>query len=112
MKVYFLHAPSVNLIKIGHSADPELRFQQLRLMSPVPLEVIGMIPGGYELEQELHNKFAHLQSHGEWFHATEELKMFAWLETMISLWNEMDEKSRQSFRELIDTPVFDHSRAA
>lgn len=109
--IYFLSASSVNLIKIGFSCSPEERLKALRLLSPVSLEIIGMIPGGADREHELHARFSHLRSHGEWFHATTELRDFVSLETLIFLWEEAGETARQRFRELIDTPVMDRSAA-
>jgi len=109
--IYFLGAAPVNLIKIGFSSAPEERLKALRLLSPVSLEIVGMIPGFAEREREIHAQFEHLRSHGEWFHATEELKQFAWLETMLHLWEQACPAARQRFRELIDTPVFDRSAA-
>lgn len=96
-QVYFLYAPSVNLMKIGRSVEPERRFAELRLLSPVPLEVFGVIDGGAEKEFELHQRFSHLHSHGEWFHATAELKDFASVEAMLCLWGKTDSRAREIF---------------
>ena len=106
-QVYFLLASSVNLIKIGRSGDPETRFEQLRLLSPVPLEIVGLIEGGSAVEAALHQRFDHLHSHGEWFHATNELRRFAWFATMESLWNRGSKGWREEFLSRIDTPVMD-----
>ena len=95
--VYFVHAPSVNLIKIGRSFDPERRFTELRLLSPVSLEVIGMIPGDSRKETELHTKFSALHSHGEWFFASKELIKFAHLETLDTKWMQATPDARQEF---------------
>jgi hypothetical protein len=109
--IYFLSAPSVNLAKIGFSVEPEGRIKSLRLLSPVPLEIIGMIPGDFEQERALHARFLHLRSHGEWFHATAELRDFVSVETLSFLWAEASAEARQEFLERIDTPVFDRSAA-
>lgn len=106
-QVYFLLASSVNLIKIGRSGDPETRFEQLRLLSPVPLEVIGIIEGGSAVEADLHQQFNHLHSHGEWFHAAHELRRFAWAATMESWWNRGSKEWREEFLSRVDTPVMD-----
>jgi hypothetical protein len=110
-QVYFLHAPAVNLIKIGRSIDPDRRLAELKLLSPVDLEIMGMIDGGSLKEAELHAKFKHLHSHGEWFHATEELKLFAWLETMLCLWNKACPEARALFLADIHAPVSERSAA-
>lgn len=110
-QVYFLHAPSVNLLKIGYSGDPERRFEQVRLISPVPLRVIGVIDGGAEMERQLHERFAHLRSHGEWFHATAELMNFASLESLMAAWNAASPDAREEFLSRIDRPVMDRRYA-
>ena len=109
--IYFLHAASVNLVKIGFSFNPEDRANTLRLLSPVSLEIIGILYGDRDEEIRLHKRFSHLRAHGEWFHATEELKCFAALETMLRLWHEASAEARQEFLDRIDTPVFDRSAA-
>lgn len=110
-QVYFLHAPSVNLIKIGRSSDPERRFAEVRLISPVSLDVVGVIDGGSDVEAALHQKFSHLRSHGEWFHATADLMRFAVVESLMSAWNKAGKEARDEFLSRIDTPVFDRGAA-
>ena len=106
-QVYFLLASSVNLVKIGRSGDPDTRFEQLRLLSPVPLEVIGIIEGGSAVEADLHKRFNHLHSHGEWFHAANELRRYAWLAAGMAWWNRGSKDWREEFLSRIDTPAFD-----
>jgi hypothetical protein len=110
--VYFIHAPSVNLIKIGSSRDPEGRLVALRLLSPVPLEIMSLMGGGYERETELHRQFAHLRSHGEWFHAARELTRFIWRNEFVRAWAALDDEDRQWARALLfDGPVADNTVA-
>lgn len=56
-------------IKIGWSNAPEQRILNLMTWSPFPLELVVMISGGRELEKNIHECFADLHSHGEWFRA-------------------------------------------
>lgn len=108
--VYFLRAEGVNLIKIGCSADPERRFAELRLLSPVALHVIGIVGGGFQRERELHAQFAHLNSHGEWYFAAPELLSFACRESLKWAWDNSSEEVREWFREWIDRkPIFDRT---
>lgn len=93
-QVYFVHAPAVNLVKIGRSLDPERRFQELSLLSPVPLSVIGVVDGGSGREAELHRRFTHLRSHGEWFHAARELLDFAAEAALHDLWDKLSPEAR------------------
>ncbi len=64
--VYFIRAES-SQIKIGISYDPVGRLHDLRGASPVPLKLLGTIPGGIEQEIALHKRFAKQRLHGEWF---------------------------------------------
>lgn len=105
-QVYFVYAKAVKLIKIGRSADPERRLDELRLLSPVELEIIGMVDGGARREAEMHQQFAKYRSHGEWFHAAQEIKTFAWRETMMCVWSHGTEDDHAWAREFIK-PVMD-----
>lgn len=60
-------------IKIGCSYHPEERLLSLSTWSPFPLEVITTIPGDMKLEKNIHNCFADLHSHREWFRADQRL---------------------------------------
>lgn len=56
-------------IKIGTSYTPEGRLIDLATWSPLPLELVGAVKGDGKDERLLHNHFANLHSHREWFHA-------------------------------------------
>lgn len=72
--VYFIHAPSEGLVKIGYSAGhPDCRLKMLRIGSPVPLERLAFVRGGMASEREIHARFRHLRRHGEWFQFTDEI---------------------------------------
>lgn len=76
--VYFIAAPLAQMIKIGSSRDAYLRLEQLQTGSPEKLHVIGTItdPSAMILERVLHEQFAHLRSHGEWFCEAPELAAY------------------------------------
>ncbi len=76
--IYFLKAAGVGLVKIGFTAESsaDRRVTQLRTMSPIPLSLLGTIPGSQSDEMAIHQRFAHLGSHGEWFWPTKELEEF------------------------------------
>jgi hypothetical protein len=59
-----LLAPCVGLVKIGCSADPLGRMLDLRTMNACEVEplLVLRVP-----EATLHQKFAKLRHHGEWF---------------------------------------------
>lgn len=69
--VYFVQAGDA--VKIGMSKDIPKRLRTLRTMSPLPLELLGAVPGGRQEEAELHREWATQRLHGEWFRAAPEL---------------------------------------
>ena len=76
--VYFVRQGESGPIKIGMTALAVLdgRLKQLQTGSPYPLLLLGVIEGGYELEQRLHKQFATYRLEGEWFDAQEDLVRF------------------------------------
>jgi len=60
-------------IKIGCSEVPPDRLEALSAWSPWPLELMGAVPGALQDEQFLHNCFANLHTHREWFRPGPEL---------------------------------------
>lgn len=65
MSVYF--AQRQGLIKIGHSRSVPNRVCALKS------ELLGAVPGGKEIETELHTRFSHLRVKGEWFKPGDDL---------------------------------------
>lgn len=72
--IYFL--AYVDVVKIGFTNSLNSRISSIRMMSPVPLALLGAIPGDRHKEQEIHQRFAHLRRHGEWFSLTDDLKRY------------------------------------
>jgi hypothetical protein len=72
--VYFIK--SGDLIKIGFTGDLEERKRNIQVNNPTVVEVLKTMSGGYPEEQQLHQKFAHLNKQGEWFYAAQELLDF------------------------------------
>lgn len=73
--VYFLRPVGQRgPVKIGTSSDPIGRLASCMRWSPVPLEVIATIPGGFDLEVRFHTLFQDDHSHGEWFHGSERME--------------------------------------
>ena len=72
--VYFIKPIGMDgPVKIGCSINPQSRLDTLMAWSPYPLEVAATVPGGYSLEANIHDCFAHLHSHREWFRADRQL---------------------------------------
>jgi hypothetical protein len=68
--VYFIKpAGMTGPIKIGCSFMPEKRLSSLSTWSPFALEIIATVEGGQRLERNIHECFADMHSHREWFHA-------------------------------------------
>lgn len=79
--VYFLRQRgSLGPVKIGFTASPARRLKAIEAWSPIPLEIIAELPGGYALEHRLQNYFASDHSHSEWFRWSP--RMAALLETI------------------------------
>ena len=74
--VYFIEAPSAGVVKIGYASAPSERIKSIQGMSPIPLRMVATMPGAIADERNLHKKFSHLRSHGEWFHFTSEIADF------------------------------------
>lgn len=72
--VYFIR--SGDLVKIGTSIDVHRRLAALRTSSPMPMELLVVASGSYVEEKSVHQRFAHLRQHGEWFTAAPELLGF------------------------------------
>lgn len=67
VRVYFIEAPSLGLIKIGSTGKVHRRVSAIQRATPVPTSLIGVIAGGTKREVELHKKYAAHRVHGEWF---------------------------------------------
>lgn len=76
-KVYFIQAGLTGPIKIGCTRKKVSgRMAELQAGNHETLRILKEIPGDYNLERELHQKFKHLQIRGEWFQPTTELILF------------------------------------
>lgn len=66
--IYFIRPEgAAGPTKIGCSGVPEGRLETLAAWSPVPLEIVAKVPGSFDLERNIHQCFADLHSHKEWF---------------------------------------------
>lgn len=65
MSIYVLR--SDNLVKIGFSEHLRTRVNAIIAATPVPVEFVGHMPGGRDLEAHLHERFAAHRFSGEWF---------------------------------------------
>jgi hypothetical protein len=70
--VYFIATQS-GPIKIGIAINPDGRCKSLQTSHHERLEVLATCPGGQELEQVYHKRFAAHRLHGEWFERCPEI---------------------------------------
>lgn len=74
--VYFIKPVGMDgPIKIGCSDTPKHRLMSFSIWSPFPLEIIGFVPGTFKDEGFLHQCFADLHTHQEWFHSSPGLRL-------------------------------------
>jgi hypothetical protein len=72
---YVIAYPSVGVVKIGQSVYYAERVEQVIAHSPVPAEVVCAFVGLHH-ERELHERFAHIRKHREFFEDTRELREY------------------------------------
>ena len=68
--VYFIGPTDwrVGRVKIGVTmSNPRSRLASFQTGSPYELEIYAFFPGDYNMERTLHEAFAPLRIHGEWF---------------------------------------------
>jgi hypothetical protein len=72
--VYFMKpVGAAGPVKIGCSGVPLQRLENLSTWAPEPLEIVVTIPGDFDTERSIHETFADLHSHREWFRADQRL---------------------------------------
>ena len=77
-EVYFIACVPLVAVKIGYTRQGTYnRLAALQTGCPAPLKVYGRFPGTYDDERRLHEAFASLRIHGEWFRLEGKLLDFA-----------------------------------
>src|SRR3546814_2791795 len=67
-RVYFIRPiGQAGPVKIGCSVGPNKRRHELETWSPVPLEIVAEIDGGFDIERRFHAKFQDTHERREWF---------------------------------------------
>ena len=72
--IYFIKQG--DYVKIGFTNRFKTRLNQLQVSSPIKLEVLGIIDGDKNNEKDMHEKFKHISSNGEWFMYCDEIKYY------------------------------------
>lgn len=96
--VYFIGCEPMEAVKIGRTAlQPHARLSALQTGCPSPLKLLAYFPGTCDDERRLHEAFAPLHIHLEWF------RLCGKLEDLISyLAFDSPEASRAVFEDAID----------
>lgn len=89
--VYFLRAG--DFVKIGYTNNLDRRMTDLRTGMPLPIELIGVRIASRLVEGELHRRFEHLRTFGEWFVGEAELLAEARLPCWLDQLEEWAEKN-------------------
>lgn len=77
MSVYFMQAVNGGPVKIGCSNDVERRRRQLEKRYGQPLAILAVLPGNFEDEEAIHERFSHLRfGRSEQFRPAPELMDF------------------------------------
>lgn len=73
--IYFVVCDPMDAVKIGFtSGDPYQRLSGLRGACPAPLRLVAYFPGSLDEERRLHEAFAFLNIHREWFRLSGKLQ--------------------------------------
>ena len=75
-QVYFAQCDNGGPVKIGMSNNPISRVYALNTSNPSKVHLLATMPGGRELEREMHERFAGYRLNGEWFDPARELLDF------------------------------------
>lgn len=75
-QIFFVQSGKSGPIKIGRSADPDLRLADLRAASPDELTLLAAVPGNLETERALRTQFAADHTRGGWFKPSKALKSY------------------------------------
>jgi hypothetical protein len=96
------------LVKVGTTTQLAKRLRALQLSSPVPLEVLWSAPGDRGTEAALHQRFAHLREHGEWFDFGNDDPVGA-VQAAMEAGLPEQRRATQSQKQVTAQPLFDHS---
>ena len=84
-RVYFVQGVDGGRIKIGTSSDLLSRLSSLQASSPIDLRLLGLLENDQRAtpptERALHERFADLRAHGEWFEPGDDLVSYIHAET-------------------------------
>lgn len=65
--VYVVRDDAAGRVKIGYSRHPVRRRRQLQVGCSGPLRTVAVMAAPIEVERTLHEQYAEMRLHGEWF---------------------------------------------
>lgn len=68
--VYFIEIEGLGFVKVGHAKDPIARLRTLQTANPLPLKLLGAMPGDYVHETAMHtymDEYRCRNGGNEWF---------------------------------------------
>jgi transcriptional regulator with XRE-family HTH domain len=74
--VYFAQIGHFGPIKVGQTDKLEARLAVLATYAPEPLRLLFAFPGTLDVERSIHERFAHIRTHREWYRPDQELLAF------------------------------------
>jgi hypothetical protein len=73
-RVYLLWAEGTQIFKLGFTdRTVNQRARMIEFNSPLPLRIVGDIPGTMRDERSMHAMLARFREHGEWFRLPEDV---------------------------------------
>jgi hypothetical protein len=73
--IYFVLAPQVRRVKIGHAYDIQKRLRDIRSFCPIELKVLHVFERkNQQTEKALHMLLDDVRLHGEWFEYTQDIR--------------------------------------
>ncbi len=75
--IYFLQGDITGMIKIAYCRNLPASIKNIKTYCSEDLTLIGKVDGTLPECNELHQQFAHLRAHDDWFHSDVELTEFA-----------------------------------
>lgn len=75
--IYFAQTNDNTHIKIGYASNVRNRLSALQTGAPMGVKLLASMPGDHKVERKLHDRFAGLRVHGEWFHTHANIIDFA-----------------------------------
>jgi len=77
--IYFLYAPELDRVKIGHTRSEQTikkRISTLKTSCPCSVFLIAVFKGDASRESFLHKRFTENRVHGEWFQMSKDLSYY------------------------------------